>query len=152
MGPAKKKAVLKHHSEQPFFNIVVGLAPPDHHRCRTLPGQVNQLELKHFRASPEFLCYPVFAEVAMVGGFRNSVSVRHLELIQCLEFCGSKNKKAWRSAFGISPAEYVRTIAGVAKPAWLLSFDLGMQSHPHCLECGAQGCQGLAAPGNALPW
>ena len=152
MGPAKKKAVLKHHSEQPFFNIVVGLAPPDHHRCRTLPGQVNQLELTHFQASPEFLCYPVFAEVAMVGGFRNSVSVRHLELIQCLEFCGSKNKKTWRSAFGISPAEHVRTIAGVAKPAWLLSFDLGMQSCPHCLECGAQGCQGLAAPGNALPW
>jgi len=48
MDPAKKKAVLKHHSEQPFFNIVVGLAPPNHHRCRTLPGQVNQLELKHF--------------------------------------------------------------------------------------------------------
>ena len=48
MGPAKKKAVLKHHSEQPFFNIVVGLAPPDYHSCRTLPGQVNQLELKHF--------------------------------------------------------------------------------------------------------
>ncbi|MDP6766423.1 MAG: hypothetical protein QF691_10295 [SAR324 cluster bacterium] len=117
MDPAKKKAVLKHHSEQPFFNIVVGLAPPDHHRCRTLPGQVNQLELKHFPASPEFLCYPVLAEVAMVGGFRNSVSVRHLEVIQCLEFSGSKNKKAWRSAFGISPAEYVRTIAGVAKPA-----------------------------------
>ena len=67
MGPAKKKAVLKHHSEQPFFNIVVGLAPPDHHRCRTLPGQVNQLELTHFRASPEFLCYPVLAEVAMAG-------------------------------------------------------------------------------------
>ena len=152
MGPAKKKAVLKHQSEQPFFNIVVGLAPPYDYRCRTMPGQVNQLELKHFRASPEFLCYPVFAEVAMVGGFRNSVSVRHLELIQCLEFCGSKNKKAWRSAFGISPAEHVRTIAGVAKPAWLLSFDLGMQSHPHCLECGAQGCQGVAAPGNALPW
>ena len=117
MGPAKKKAVLKHHSEQPFFNIVVGLAPLDHHRWRPLPGQVNQLELKHFRASPEFLCYPVFAEVAMVGGFRNSVSVRHLEVIQCLEFCGSKNKKTWRSAFGISPAEHVRTIAGVAKPA-----------------------------------
>ena len=117
MGPAKKKAVLKHHSEQPFFNIVVGLAPQCHHRWRPLPGQVNQLELKHFRASPEFLCYPVFAEVAMVGGFRNSVSVRHLELIQCLEFCGSNNKKAWRSAFWISPAEYVRTIAGIAKPA-----------------------------------
>ena len=117
MGPAKKKAVLKHHSEQPFFNIVVGLAPPDHHRCRTLPGQVNQLELTHFPASPEFLCYPVFAEVAMVGEFRNSVSVRHLEVVQCLEFCGSKNKKTWRSAFGISPAEHVRTIAGVAKPA-----------------------------------
>ena len=61
MGPAKKKAVLKHHSEQPFFNIVVGLAPQDYHRWRTLPGQVNQLELKHFRASPEFLCYPVFS-------------------------------------------------------------------------------------------
>jgi len=117
MGPAKKKAVLKHHSEQPFFNIVVGLAPPDHHRWRPLPGQVNQLELTHFQASPEFLCYPVFAEDAKVGGFRNSVSVRHLELIQCLEFCGSKNKKTWRSAFGISPAEHVRTIAGVAKPA-----------------------------------
>ena len=117
MGPAKKKAVLKHHSEQPFFNIVVGLAPQYLYRYRTLQGQVNQLELKHFRASPEFLCYPVFAEVAMVGGFRNSVSVRHLELIQCLEFCGSKNKKTWRSAFGISPAEYVRPIAGVAKPA-----------------------------------
>ena len=83
MGPAKKKAVLKHHSELPFFNIVVGLAPPEHHRCRTLPGQVNQLEFKHFRASPEFLCYPVFTEVAMVGGFRKSVSVRYLELIQC---------------------------------------------------------------------
>ena len=82
MGPAKKKAVLKHHSEQPFFNIVVGLAPQDHHRSRTLPGQVNQLELKHFPASPEFLCYPVLSEVAMVGGFRNSVSVRHLEVIQ----------------------------------------------------------------------
>ena len=92
MGPAKKKAVLKHHSEQPFFNIVVGLAPPYYNRCRTLPGQVNQLELKHFPASPEFLCYPVFAEVAMVGGFRNSVYVRHLEVIQCLEICGSKNK------------------------------------------------------------
>ena len=92
MGPAKKKAVLKHHSEQPFFNIVVGLAPHFYYRCRTLPGQVNQLELKHFRASPEFLCYPVFAEVAMVGGFRNSVYVRHLEVIQCLEICGSKNK------------------------------------------------------------
>ena len=92
MGPAKKKAVLKHHSEQPFFNIVVGLAPPDHHRCRTLPGQVNQLELKHFPASPEFLCYPVLSEVAMVGGFRNSVSVRHLEVIQYLEFFGSKSK------------------------------------------------------------
>ena len=48
MGPAKKKAVLKHHSEQPFFNIVVGLAPPNHHRWRSLPGQVNQLELTHF--------------------------------------------------------------------------------------------------------
>ena len=117
MGPAKKKAVLKHHSEQPFFNIVVGLAPPNHHRCRTLPGQVNQLELKHFRASPEFLCYPVFTEVAMIGGFRNSFSEIHLEVIQCLEFCGSKNKKTWRSAFGISPAEHVRTIAGFAKPA-----------------------------------
>ena len=117
MGPAKKKAVLKHHSEQPFFNIVVGLAPPNYHRWRTLPGQVNQLELKHFQASPEFLCYPVFSEVAMVGGFRNSVSVRHLEVIQCLEFCGSKNKKTWRSAFGISPVEHVRTIAGFAKPA-----------------------------------
>ena len=116
MGSAKKKAVLKHHSEQPFFNIVVGLAPHNN-RCRTLPGQVNHLKLKHFRASPEFLCYPVFAEVAMVGGFRNSVSVRHLEVIQCLEFCGSKNKKTWRSAFGISQAEHVRTIAGVAKPA-----------------------------------
>ena len=81
MGPAKKKAVLKHHSEQPFFNIVVGLAPLNYHSCRTLPGQVNQLELMHFRASPEFLCYPVFAEVAMVGRFRNSVSVRHLEVI-----------------------------------------------------------------------
>ena len=104
MGPAKKKAVLKHHSEQPFFNIVVGLAPQYHYRCRTLLGQVNQLELKHFRASPEFLCYPVFAEVVMVGGFSKSVSVRHLEVIQCLEFCGSKNKKTWRSAFGISPA------------------------------------------------
>ena len=83
MGLAKKKAVLKHHSEQPFFNIVVGLAPPNHHRWRPLPGQVNQLELTHFPASPEFLCYPLFAEVDMVGGFRNSVSVRHLELIQC---------------------------------------------------------------------
>ena len=92
MGPAKKKAVLKHHSEQPFFNIVVGLAPQEYHRCRTLPGQVNQLELNHFQASPEFLCYPVLEEVAMVGGFRNTVSVRHLELIQCLEFCGSKTK------------------------------------------------------------
>ena len=81
MGPAKKKAVLKHHSEQPFFNIVVGLAPPNYHRYWTLLGQVNQLELTHFQASPEFLCYPVFAEVAMVGGFRNSVSVRHLEVI-----------------------------------------------------------------------
>ena len=117
MSPAKKKAVLKHHSEQPFFNIVVGLAPLIYHRCRTLPGQVNQLELTHFPASPEFLCYPVFAEVAMVGGFRNSFSVRQLEVIQCLEFCGSKNKKTWRSAFGSSPAEHVRTIAGVAKPA-----------------------------------
>ena len=152
MDPAKKKAVLKHHSEQPFFNIVVGLAPPNYHRWWLLPGQVNQSELTHFQASPEILCYFVFAEVPMVGGFRNSVSVRHLEVIQCLEFCGSKNKKAWRSAFGISPAEHVRTIAGVAKPAWLLSFDLGMQSHPHCLECGAQGCQGVTAPGNALPW
>ncbi len=117
MSPAKKKAVLKHHSEQPFFNIVVGLAPQDHHRWRPLPGQVNQLELKHFPASQEFLCYPVFTEVAMIGGFRNSFSERHLEVIQCLEFCGSKNKKTWRSAFGISPAEHVRTIAGVAKPA-----------------------------------
>ena len=117
MDPAKKKAVLKHHSEQPFFNIVVGLAPPIHHRWRPLPGQVNQLELTHFQASPEFLCYPVFAEVAVFGGFRNSFSVRRLELIQCLEFCGSKNKKTWRSAFGISPAEHVRTIAGVEKPA-----------------------------------
>ena len=117
MGPAKKKAVLKHHSEQPFFNIVVGLAPPGNLRCWTLPGQVNQSELEHFRASPEFLCYPISAEVTMVGGFRNSVSVRHLEVIQCLEFCGSKNKKTWRSAFGISPAENVRTIAGFAKPA-----------------------------------
>ena len=152
MGPAKKKAVLKHHSEQPFFNIVVGLAPHDYYRWRPLPGQVNQLELTHFRASPEFLCYPVFTEVAMIGGFRNSFSEIHLEVIQCLEFCGSKNKKTWRSAFGISPAEHVRTIAGVAKPAWFLSFDLGMQSHPHCLECGPQGCQGVAAPGNALPW
>ena len=152
MGPAKKKAVLKHHSEQPFFNIVVGLAPLYYIRSRTLPGQVNQLELTHFQASPEFLCYHVFTEVAMLCGFRNLFSVRHLELIQCLEFCGSKNKKTWRSAFGISPAEHVRTIAGVAKPAWLLSFDLGMQSHPHCLECGAQGCQGVTAPGNALPW
>ena len=152
MGPAKKKAVLKHHSEQPFFNIVVGLAPQDHNRWRPLPGQVNQLELTHFQASLEFLCYPVFAEVAMVGGFRNLFSVRHLELIQCLEFSGSKNKKTWRSAFWISPAEYVRTIAGNAKPAWLLSFDLGMQSHPHCLECGAQGCQGVTSSGNALPW
>ena len=107
MGPAKKKAVLKHHSEQPFFNIVVGLAPPYHHRCRLLTGQVNQLELKHFRASPEFLCYSVFAEVTMVGGFRNSVSERQFEVIQCLELCGSKNKKTWRSAFGISPAKYV---------------------------------------------
>ena len=117
MGPAKKKAVLKHHSEQPFFNIVVGLAPQNHHRCRTLTGQVNQLELKHFPASPEFLCYPVFSEVDMVGGFRNTVSVRHLEVIQCLKFCGSKNKKERRSTFRISPAEHVRTIAGVAKPA-----------------------------------
>ena len=83
MDPAKKKAVLKHHSEQPFLNIVVGLAPPKHHSWRPLPGQVNQLELTHFQASPVFLCYPVFAEVDMVGGFRNSVSVRHLELIQC---------------------------------------------------------------------
>ena len=83
MGPAKKKAVLKHHSEQPFFNIVVGLAPPVYYSWRPQPGQVNQLKLKHFRASPEFLCYPVFAEVAMVGGFRNSVSVMHLEIIQC---------------------------------------------------------------------
>ena len=57
MGPAKKKAVLKHHSEQPFFNIVVGLAPMTYNRILNYPCQANRVFKKIAYASIINICY-----------------------------------------------------------------------------------------------
>ena len=57
MKKPKKKAVLKHHSEQPFFNIVVGLAPQEHHRTSQFLRQGYRQPWGISSASTKILCY-----------------------------------------------------------------------------------------------